>query len=180
MNLNVREMQLDDIEKIVDYFHESETAFLEAMGVDKRKLPDREQWIEKLKAEYNKKLEDKELYYIIWLLDDEPIGHSNISKIKYGNSATMHLHIWKNDKRKKRFGLEFLKRTIPMYFEKYELKKLICEPYSKNIAPNKVLQKAGFTFIRSYDMIPGPLNFYQTIHRYELSAEGFENLFISE
>jgi len=176
MNVNIREIQLVDIEKIIDYFHESETAFLEAMGVDKKKLPDREQWIEKLKVEYNKKIEKKELYYIIWLFNDEPIGHSNISKIKLGNSATMHLHIWNIDKRYKGLGLEFLKRTIPIYFEKYKLNKLICEPYSKNVAPNKVLQKAGFTFIRSYDTIPGPINFYQTINRYELSAEGFEHL----
>jgi len=179
MNVNVREMQMVDIQKIVDYFHETETEFLEAMGVDKRKLPNRDLWIEKLKIEYDKKLENKELYVIIWLFDDEPIGHSNISKIKFGNSATMHLHIWKNDNRKKGLGLEFLKRTIPMYFENYELTKLICEPYSKNVAPNKVLQKAGFTFIRSYDTIPGPLNFYQTIHRYELSAEEFEHLYKS-
>ena len=171
MQLSVRELELNDIEKIVDYFVKSDADFLKGMGADKNKLPIRQEWISKLKSEFMKPNEEKEFYYIIWMINDEPIGHSNINKIDFGNIATMHLHLWKNIKRKKGLGLDFLKLTIPYYFKNFELKKLVCEPYSKNIAPNKVLKKFGFEFIRAYETTPGWINFYQTVNRYELKRK---------
>lgn len=171
MEMTVREMQLTDIEKIVDYFVNADKEFLKGMGADKSKLPKREEWIEKLKLEFKKPYAEKEFYYIIWLIDNLPIGHSNINKITFGKDATMHLHIWKNDKRKNGLGLDFLRLTIPYYFKNFNLKKLICEPYSKNIAPNRVLDKLGFVLVQTYDTTPGWINFHQTVNRYELKEE---------
>lgn len=48
MNLSVSEPNKSDIYKIVDYFTHPETTFLKGMGADKSKLPDRNQWIQKL------------------------------------------------------------------------------------------------------------------------------------
>jgi [ribosomal protein S5]-alanine N-acetyltransferase len=171
MNLTVREMQLNDINKIVDYFVFADTKFLLGMGADKSKLPNREDWINKLEIEYRKPYKAKEFYYIIWLLDNKAVGHSNINNIEYGKSATMHLHLWNTDKRKKGLGLNFLRKTIPYYFKKFELKKLICEPYSKNIAPNKIMLKYGFKLVKTYETKPGFINLYQEVNRYELKTE---------
>lgn len=168
MKLTVREIQLTDIEKIVDYFVNADTEFLRGMGADKRKLPKREEWIEKLEFELNKPYAEKEFYYVIWLLDNLPIGHSNINKIEFGKDATMHLHLWKNDKRKNGLGFDFLRLTIPYYFKNFKLEKLICEPYSENVAPNKVLKKLGFELVQTYKTTPGWINFYQRVNRYEL------------
>ena len=106
-------------------------------------------------------------------LDNQPIGHSNINQIKFGNTATMHLHLWDSATRKKGLGIQFLRMTVPYYFKKFNLKKLICEPYSKNVAPNKVLKKLGFEWVRTYDTTPGQINFHQTVNRYELNKEHF-------
>jgi len=171
MKLTVRESQLSDIENIVDYFLDSESAFLKGMGADKSKLPERRDWIDKLKLEFNKPYSKKEFYYVIWLLDDIPVGHSNADKIKFKESAKMHLHLWKTDKRKKGLGLEFLKLSVPYFFEKLEIEKLICEPYSENVAPNKTLIKYGFEFIRAYETTPGWINFKQVVNRYELTRQ---------
>lgn len=171
MQLSVRELELIDIEKIVDYFVKSDADFLKGMGADKSKLPIRKEWISKLKSEFKKPNKEKEFYYIIWMINNEPIGHSNINKIDFGNSATMHLHLWKNERRKKGLGLDFLRQTIPYYFKNFELDTLICEPYSENIAPNNVLKKLGFEFVREYETTPGWINFYQTVNRYELKRE---------
>ncbi len=116
-------------------------------------------------------LTEKEFYYILWLFDNQPIGHSNINQIKFGNTATMHLHLWDSATRKKGLGIQFLRMTVPYYFKKFNLKKLICEPYSKNVAPNKVLKKLGFEWVRIYDTTPGQINFLQTVNRYELNKE---------
>jgi len=176
MELNVREIEPNDIEKIVDYFGNAEDKFLRGMGADKSKFPKRKEWIEKLESEFLKSPEEKEFYYIIWLIDNQPIGHSNINNIEFGNIATMHLHLWKHDKRKNGLGFDFLKRTVPYYFKKFRLKKLICEPYSENIAPNRVLQKLGFELIRTYDTTPGWINFHQTVNRYELKRKSLGNI----
>lgn len=171
--MKVRELQVDDIERIVDYFLQSNTEFLKGMGADKSKLPNRKEWIDLLKVELEKPYSEKEFYYIIWLLDDQAIGHSNINKIQYGNSATMHLHLWNKDNRGKGLGVDFLRLTIPYYFKNIELQKVICEPIANNIAPNRVLEKLGFNFIRTYETTPGWINFHQTVNRYELKKCNF-------
>ena len=176
MKLGVREMTLDDIEKIVDYFVNADPRFLKGMGVDKTKLPEKSQWIEKLRVECNKVYSGKEFYYIIWLLDDIAIGHSNINNIEFGRSAHMHLHLWNNNNRKGGLGLQFIKLSIPFYFKNFELEKLICVPYSKNIAPNRLLLKAGFEFVQTYETTPGWINFYQAVNQYELKKEQLKDL----
>ncbi len=176
MNISVREMLQNDIIYVVDYFVNASADFLLGMGVDKNKLPDRSDWIKKLETEFTKPVGQKEFYYIIWLLNDKPVGHSNINNIEPGNSATMHLHLWNNVSRNKSLGYEFLKLTLPYYFEKLHLSKVVCEPYSKNIAPNRLLKRFGFTLIREYETIPGWINFKQFVIRYELSRHEFYKL----
>lgn len=174
MKLSVRELKPNDIENIVDYFINADTDFLRGMGADKSKLPDKKEWIEKLNLEFKKPYAQKELYYLIWSVDNLPIGHSNVNTIKFEEFATMHLHVWKNDKRNSGLGLKLLKLTIPYFFKNLGLKKLICEPRSENIAPNKTLKKLGFKLIRTYETIPGWINFKQMVNRYELTKTQFE------
>ncbi len=176
MKLTVREIQANEIEKIVNYFVNADNEFLKAMGADKSKLPEKNEWIEKMEYEFKKSYREKEFYYIIWLFDNQAIGHSNINNIEFGKSATMHLHLWNNDKRKSGLGLDFLRLTLSYYFENFELEKLICEPFSKNMAPNKVLKNLGFELIRTYDTTPGWINFHQTVNRYELQKEQLKTL----
>lgn len=176
MKLSVREMRPNDAERIVDYFVNADAEFLKGMGADKSKLPNREEWIEKLESEFKKTYKDKEFYYIIWSIDDQPIGHSNINSIEFGDIATMHLHLWKNNKRRNGLGLALLRLTISYYFKNFKLKKLICEPSSENIAPNRVLKKLQFELIRTYETTPGWINFHQTVNRYELKKEQFKKI----
>jgi len=176
MKLSVREMKPEDIETVIDYFLHADEAFLKGMGALKSKLPKREEWIEKLQLEIKKEYAQKEFYYIIWLLDGLAVGHSNVNQIHFEKKATMHLHVWPSEKRKSGLGIEFLKLTIPLYFKNLKLQTLICEPFSENIPPNKTLKKYGFDFIRSYETVPGWINFYQRVNRYELSKENFEQM----
>lgn len=176
MKLTVREMQLNDIENIVDYFSLADGEFLSGMGADKRKLPDRREWIKMLESEFQKPYATKTNYYIIWLLDNQAIGHSNVNNIEFKKSATIHLHIWNNEQRRSGLGLDFLSLTIPYYFENFGLKKLICEPYSQNAAPNRLLMKFGFELVKTYSTTPGAINFYQIVNRYELKKEQLKTL----
>ena len=166
-------MKESDINLVVDYFINAEPGFLKGMGADKNKLPERSEWITKLTEDLYEPIKEKQFYYVIWQIEDEPFGHSNINRIKYGKNATMHLHIWSRNRRQSGIGLKLLQQTIPYYFENFELEKLICEPYALNPAPTKVLQKVGFEFVRAYDTTPGVICFYQTVNRYEMSRDRF-------
>jgi RimJ/RimL family protein N-acetyltransferase len=85
----------------------------------------------------------------------------------------MHPHLWNSDERNKGLGIAFLKLTIPVFFSAMQIKKLYCEPYALNDAPNKILNKFGFNFVKEYITTPGSLNFEQSVKRWELSADDF-------
>jgi [ribosomal protein S5]-alanine N-acetyltransferase len=172
----VRESGIDDMEKIVDYFLKSDHDFLTGMGVDVSKLPSKAEWITRLQLNSQLNNERKEFYYISWLSGDKLIGHSNINKIVPSQEAYMHLHLWEADKRQKGMGLKLLKMTLPFYFNSFKLKELFCEPYAKNPAPNRTLEKLGFDFIKYYDTTPGWINLHQTVNRWRLTKEKFDQL----
>jgi RimJ/RimL family protein N-acetyltransferase len=162
---------------IINYWLNSDSKFLEGMGVDLSRMPTKEQWIELLSQQLEQDYPDKESYCILWLVDDKPIGHCNINKILFGKEAAMHLHIWNKEERNSGYGFSLLKMTIPYFFRQMQLKKLYSEPYALNPAPNKILEKLGFSFIKEYVTIPGLLNFEQPVKRWELSKEKFEEMY---
>ena len=113
----------------------------------------------------------KQFYYVIWEIDNQPVGHSNLNKITFGQEAYMHLHVWQKHLRQQGNGTYFVQESIGHYFEKFHLQNLFCEPYSLNKAPNKTLPKAGFELIKTYEPEIGWINFRQLVNRWEISKE---------
>ena len=171
--LTVREIKKEDIEAITNYWLSAEDKYMEAMGVNITKIPAREEWAEMLMEQLSQPIQEKKSYCIIWEINGEAIGHSNINKIQFGEEAYMHLHLWKKDIRTKGNGITFVKMTLPYYFENYKLKTLYCEPYALNPGPNKTMQKTGFEFVRQYRTIPGWLNFEQDVNLWRLTREQY-------
>lgn len=174
--LSVRELEPKDIEFIIQYWLGADPAFLEGMGVDLSKMPSREAWESSLKEQLSQAIPDKKSYCIIWQVDGVAVGHSNINKIRFGEEAFMHLHLWRSDIRHKGMGAALVKMTLPYFFENYALKNLYCEPYALNPAPNKTLPKLGFQIVKTYVTTPGWLNFEQPVNLWELSRDQFLNL----
>jgi RimJ/RimL family protein N-acetyltransferase len=174
--LSIREIQHQDIDLICNYWLNSSESHLLGMGVDVKKVPSREVLTLMLNDQLNAPIQQKKAYCIIWENEGKAIGHSNTNPTKYGEEATMHLHLWNSESRKKGMGAELLKMTLKRFFEDLKLKKLYCEPYALNPAPNRTLEKAGFTFVREYITIPGSLNFEQPVRRWELTKERFLDL----
>jgi len=175
-SLSVREIQHRDIEPLSDYWFRSRPEFLIGLGVDLSKMPSREEWKEMLNEQLDQSYEEKKSYCIIWLLDDEPVGHSNVNRIIFGEEAHMHLHIWKPGNRTKGLGLQFVKMTLPFFFQNMKLKKICCEPYALNPAPNRTMEKLGLEFIKEYITVPGFINFEQPVKHWELTLQKFRQL----
>lgn len=170
-SLTVRQMEAGDIPHIVGYWQHNDPAFLAGMGVDLAKVPPPEKLTAFLTGQLALPIPQRESFCLIWCVDGEPVGHNNINKITFGEEAYMHLHLWQITSRRKGMGPEFVKKAVPHFFHHMELKKLVSEPYSLNPAPNRVLEKAGFRFVREYITVPGSLNFEQPVNRWELTAE---------
>ena len=81
MKRAIRELSANDIDPIINYFLQANHTFLRAMGVDPQKLPNGDDWRNRLLEELNRPIPDRQFYYLIWELDHRPVGHSNINKI---------------------------------------------------------------------------------------------------
>ncbi len=172
--ISAREIQEQDIEPIINYWLNASDEFMTGMGVDLTKMPTREQWRNFLHEQLSQSYKEKKSYCIVWLLNDQPVGHSNISKIIFGKEAFMHLHLWNKDTRQKGLGTDLVKKTLPYYFNNMELQTLYCEPYALNPPPNKTLKRVGFDLVKAYTCIPGWLNFEQEVNLWEMKREKFE------
>src|SRR5687767_10176355 len=121
-DLSVRVWKETDFENIVDYFLNADKNFLKGMGVDQTKLPKKIEWLKLFADDFTQKFKNKKLFYVIWLLNNKPVGHSNISRILFGEEANMHLHLWADYTRQKGLGTEFIKMSLPYYFTNFKLK----------------------------------------------------------
>lgn len=174
--LSVKELTTDDVPRVASYWVDSEPAFMQSMGVDLSKIPSRNDLVEMLSAQLTQTYHEKKAYAIIWLVNGEPVGHCNVNKITFGEEASMHLHLWKQDTRQKGMGTALVKLTLPYFFKNLQLKKIWCEPYALNPAPNKTLGKVGFEFVKEYVTVPGSLNFEQPVKQWLLTRDKFETI----
>ena len=169
MSLTVRELEITEFDLVLDYFHDATPEFLESMGVDPTRIPDRQSWRERFRSDSALPVNQRSAIVLLWLMDDRPVGFSSCDKIKVGERANMHLHILSADARNKGIGTEFVRKSVAFYFEQLQLKSLFCEPYAFNIAPNRTLQKAGFKYLKTHMTVPGTFSFHQAVNRWVIT-----------
>lgn len=170
-NLNVRELTKADIPRIARYWTTASAEYLHSMGADIAKVPAATDFVAMLSHQHALPVAEKRAYVLIWEHNGLPIGHCNVNPLSFGEEASMHLHFWQAADRQRGMGTQLVAMCIPLFFEKLELKCLICEPYAHNAAPNKTLAKLGFEFERTYRTVPGSINFEQEVNRWVLTRK---------
>jgi RimJ/RimL family protein N-acetyltransferase len=163
-----------DYEGMLDYFLSADEAFLLGMGVDPHKLPEREAWLERLLPDLARPDEQKQTFYLGWDHQGRRIGHCNLNQLTHGDRAHVHLHVWDPAARRAGLGTQLLRQSIEVFFRRFRLRELYCEPYAGNPAPNRVLTKAGFRFIKRYRTTPGLINFEHEVNQYLMSRNVVE------
>lgn len=171
--LSIRELENKDIETFASYWLNADASYLAAMGVDKNKLPTKEQFFLFWEVQLALPLEERSSYCVIWEKNNIPIGHSSTRPTHFGKDAYMHLHLWRKDQRGKGNGFELVQLTIEHYFERLRLTDLYCEPFALNPAPNRVLEKAGFELVKEHITNPGPSNFIQQVKLWRLKRDDY-------
>jgi len=160
-----------EYERMVDYFVGGGEAFLRGMGIDPSKVPARAEWLARVLADHDLPDEEKDRLYVAWLLGGETVGHSSLSHIQHGVEAHVHLHLWRPDLRRGGLGTTFLARSLDLYFERFGLQRILCEPFAENPAPNRVLAGLGFRLLERRRMVPNPITFEQEANRWEMTRE---------
>lgn len=173
--LNVREIEEKDIPLIADYWFKSEPEYLISMGVDLSKMPTKEQFASALKSQLSLPYREKKAYALIWEADGKSIGHSNVNPLNFGKEASMHIHIWEKENRRKGYGVTLIKLSLPLYFKNLQLDTIYCEPYALNPSPNRILEKISFTLIKEYITTPGAITFEQPVKRWEIKRNKILN-----
>ncbi|SRR5579875_615182 len=160
--LSVREMPPSAVGIRVDYFHDASDEYLALLGVARDRLPEREAWRRASELECTRPLGQRSMYAVLWELDGDPVGFSTADRIVLGESAFMHLHLVEESRRRQGLGTAFVRLTVEHYLEVLRLRRLFCEPNAFNTAPNRTLQRAGFSYVLSRQGTPGPINGFQT------------------
>jgi len=166
MSLIVRQMKLEEVDLIVDYFYGSSLEFLESLGVDPTRRPPRNQWKEMYEQDYAQPITKRRSLLLLWELDGAAVGFSTADKVVYGSEAFMHLHLVRPELRQRGTGAVAVRKSVDLYFGTLRLKRLFCEPNAFNEAPNRTLQNAGFRYVKTYMTVPGLLNFHQAVTRW--------------
>jgi hypothetical protein len=82
--MGVREMLLEEVGVVIDYFHGSSAEHLEMFGVDPTRLPDRAQWRQMYEVDFAQPIERRRSLLVLWQSEAEPIGFSSVDKIVPG------------------------------------------------------------------------------------------------
>src|SRR5437762_6652715 len=121
----------------------------------------------------DKREEERDRFYLVWMFRGERVGHSSVNSIVPGVEAYIHMHLWNSRLRRAGLGAEFVRQSTKVYFERFNLRKIICEPWAENLAPNRVLEKLGFTFVRRHMTVPGIIAYEQDVNRYDLRRPNY-------
>jgi RimJ/RimL family protein N-acetyltransferase len=162
-----------EYEQMVDYFLNADDEFLRRMGVARSRLPPREDWVGSALRDHDRPNHEKERAYLAWLLNGVAIGHSSINKIRVGDEAFIHLHLWLPAHRQEGLGTTFFQLSVLRFAKDFSLKRVYCEPCAENPGPNRVLLKSEFRFLKRYRTVPGPINFEQDVNQYVRELAGF-------
>ncbi|HEV7432889.1 MAG TPA: GNAT family N-acetyltransferase [Steroidobacteraceae bacterium] len=157
-----------DYERMIDYFLTADASLLRGMGIDPNKLPLREVWLAAAMLDHERSNALKDRSYLAWDYKGTTVGHSSINKIKIGEEAFIHLHLWVGGLRKAGLGTQYFKASAAEFARGFRLQRLYCEPYAENPGPNRVLLKSGFQFIKRYRTVPGAITFEQDVNQYVL------------
>jgi [ribosomal protein S5]-alanine N-acetyltransferase len=144
MDLSVRPLAAEDFDGFINYWLGLSQAEIEHLGVAIDGLPSAARMRSDLEAMLLAPHHGVGSFVLAWCINGEAIGHSSLKDIVPGNFGSMHLHMWRADLRGKGHGPHLFCLAAVDFYERFQLKHIICEPKADNAPPNRLLQRIGF------------------------------------
>jgi RimJ/RimL family protein N-acetyltransferase len=118
-------------------------------------------------------------FVIAWCVDGQTIGHSSLKNIVPGESGSIHLHIWRAELRGRGYGPRLFCLSALDFYERFNLKRMICEPKANNPMANRMLQKLGFPLVLTHVAAGSELAVVCELNRYEILRDVAERYAIT-
>jgi RimJ/RimL family protein N-acetyltransferase len=172
--LSVRPLDTADFGAFISYFTRPSQTDAERMGLDVDRVPSAAQ----MRSELNAMVHAPQIssFVLAWCVDGTAIGHSSLKNIIIGDSGNMHLHMWRADLRGKGYGARLFCLSALDFYERFNLKRIICEPKANNPLANRMLKKIGFPLILTHVAASSEISVVCELNRYDIRrdiAEGY-------
>ena len=119
-------------------------------------------------------------FVLAWCLDGKTIGHSSLKDIVPGEFGSIHLHTWRADLRGKGYGPRLFCLSALDFYERFNLKQIICEPKADNPMANRMLQRIGFPLVFTHVAAGSELSVVCELNRYEILRDIAERYLLEQ
>ena len=178
--LTVRPLASEDFDGFIAYFTRASQADAERMGLAIDKVPSPTQLRSDLEAMIKTPVDRLRSFVLAWCLDGKTIGHSSLKDIVPGEFGSIHLHTWRADLRGKGYGPRLFCLSALDFYERFNLKQIICEPKADNPMANRMLQRIGFPLVSTHVAAGSELSVVCELNRYEILRDIAERYLLEQ
>ena len=166
--LTVRPLASEDFDRYIAYFTQPSKADAERMGLAIDRVPSAAQLRSDLEVMIATPVDRFRSFVLAWCLDGKTIGHSSLKDIVLDDFGSIHLHMWRADLRGRGYGPRLFCLSALDFYERFNLKRIICEPKADNPMANRMLQKIGFPLVLTHVATSSELSVVCELNRYEI------------
>jgi RimJ/RimL family protein N-acetyltransferase len=165
---SIRPLATEDLDGIIAYFTRPSKADAERMGLDIHRVPSATQLRADLNVMIGAPPDRLSSFVLAWCIDGTAIGHSSLKDIVPSDFGSMHLHMWRANLRGKGYGPRLFCLSALDFYERFNLKRIICEPKADNPMANRMLKKIGFPLILTHVAASSEISVVCELNRYEI------------
>ena len=176
----IRPLTTEDLDGFIAYFTRPSTADAKRMGLDINRVPSPTQLRSNLKAMIGAPPDRLSSFVLAWCIDGKAVGHSSLKNIVPGDFGSMHLHMWHTNLRGKGYGPRLFCLSALDFYERFHLKRIICEPKADNPMANRMLKKIGFPLIMTHVAASSEISVVCELNRYEILRDVAERYLQSD
>jgi len=147
--VTVRDLSEEDVNEVTEYWYHSPPGFIEAMGIDPKKLLPEPEFARYLieKCTANKLLAASKLNTLTITYKGKAIGSHTIDPLVEGDHGIFHAHIWNPEMRRKGIAMITYPKACWIFMERFDLKRILFKTPMQNIGPIRVKEKLGIRCI---------------------------------
>jgi RimJ/RimL family protein N-acetyltransferase len=160
-----------DIDAVANYWYRAPAADIERMGVNMGAFPPEAKYRARMAEVLAMPESEVKAFALIWEVDGRSIGFCTIKDLVLGDKGSMHLHMWEATARGKGLGGRLFCLSALDFYERFQLKSIICEPKASNPMPNRMLQKVGFPLALTREGASSELSAVTTLNRYAIDRD---------
>jgi RimJ/RimL family protein N-acetyltransferase len=166
--LIIRPLASEDVDGYIAYFTRPSKADAERMGLAIDRVPSAIRLRSDLEAMIAAPLDRLRSFVLAWCVDGKTIGHSSLKDIVPGDFGSIHLHIWRADLRGRGYGPRLFCLSALDFYERFNLKRIICEPKADNPMANRMLKRIGFPLVLTHVAASSELSVVCELNRYDI------------